>query len=569
MNLDFLIEMGWKSALIAGVALALAAVMRRRAAADRAAVLQLAVALLLATPVIAVTLPALELETPPPATADAPAAMAMFDPMIQAPEVQAPSVIATHAALDDAWSLPNSGQMLLALYGAGLLLVLARLLAGLVTLRRWAGRADPILSSEWTDALARSAAPGRPLPRLLVSDQAPAPMSWGLFRPVILLDRASAARPEDADAIVTHEMAHIARRDWLSLLMARTAVALFWFNPLVWLLERDMFQQVEEAADASALGHVERAAYAQTLVSCAHRHSGARVPANSMAASGLKRRVTAVLEGGFNPAGSRWTVAAMIGCIAFAAPVAAVKLVEAPLAPEAPEVPHLPSAPSAPAVRAVALPPSHAAAIAPAAPLAPATSDTPNVPEVTVDPSAPPAYGIRVHVAPAAPAALAVAAARPAPHAVTPPRVAVGVAPPRPRVPAVAMTRAEVDELREGLKISLSSVGPVAGVDADMIAHVAASGVESAMHAVSHGPLGLEQGALSMERGARQMEVSAHQLRSKAYREQVIQRERAKGRQVTHESLIETSHGLVEGAREMRDGAREMREAARDMRADS
>jgi len=44
MSYDFLIEMGWKSAAIAGGALLLAAMLRSRAAADRGAVLKVAVA---------------------------------------------------------------------------------------------------------------------------------------------------------------------------------------------------------------------------------------------------------------------------------------------------------------------------------------------------------------------------------------------------------------------------------------------------------------------------------------------------------------------------------------------
>ncbi|HZF95074.1 MAG TPA: hypothetical protein VEZ20_09400, partial [Allosphingosinicella sp.] len=62
MSLEFMIEMAWKSALIAGVALALVAVLRSRAAADRAAVLRVSVALLLLLPLLSLALPKLEIE---------------------------------------------------------------------------------------------------------------------------------------------------------------------------------------------------------------------------------------------------------------------------------------------------------------------------------------------------------------------------------------------------------------------------------------------------------------------------------------------------------------------------
>src|SRR5206468_8037612 len=78
MDVSFFGEMAWKSALISGFALALAYVLRSRAASDRALVLRLGVFMLLLLPVIALALPALRIEAwsapPPPVAAPAPAA---------------------------------------------------------------------------------------------------------------------------------------------------------------------------------------------------------------------------------------------------------------------------------------------------------------------------------------------------------------------------------------------------------------------------------------------------------------------------------------------------------------
>ena len=52
-TLEFFAEMGWKSALIAAAALGFAAVLRSRAASDRALVLRIGVAMLLLLPLIA------------------------------------------------------------------------------------------------------------------------------------------------------------------------------------------------------------------------------------------------------------------------------------------------------------------------------------------------------------------------------------------------------------------------------------------------------------------------------------------------------------------------------------
>ena len=41
--------------------------------------------------------------------------------------------------------------------------------------------------------------------------------------------------------------------DWIKLLLARVATALFWFNPLVWVLAREAHQLREETADDAVL----------------------------------------------------------------------------------------------------------------------------------------------------------------------------------------------------------------------------------------------------------------------------------------------------------------------------
>jgi beta-lactamase regulating signal transducer with metallopeptidase domain len=56
--------------------------------------------------------------------------------------------------------------------------------------------------------------------RLLVSEEVGSPMSWGFAKPVILLDVDTLERPEDAEAILAHEMAHVERNDWAVLMPA-------------------------------------------------------------------------------------------------------------------------------------------------------------------------------------------------------------------------------------------------------------------------------------------------------------------------------------------------------------
>ena len=136
MDVSFFGEMAWKSALISGAALALAFVLRSRAAADRALVLRLGVFMLLLLPFISLVLPALKIEAwaapPPPA----------LPPLDAAPALSAadlayalPADPGLQPAEPTIWDDPT--PLVLLAYLGGLAMVGSRLLAGLFLLRRW------------------------------------------------------------------------------------------------------------------------------------------------------------------------------------------------------------------------------------------------------------------------------------------------------------------------------------------------------------------------------------------------------------------------------------------------
>ena len=235
------------------------------------------------------------------------------------------------------WDDPT--PLVLLAYLGGLAMVGARLLAGLFLLGRWTRAAQDVTCPEWLAAFERTrwAARNGEQVRLLVSDRILSPLSWGWRKPVILIDPDTLDQPDDADGILAHEMAHVARRDWPALLGARLVATLFWFNPLVWLLEREVVQQAEEAADLAAAERIEPARYAETLLSWAQANGA--IPANSIApsTSALGRRIRAVLDrrSRERPAGSVWTRLAVVLCVGVATPVAAMKLVAAVQAPPA------------------------------------------------------------------------------------------------------------------------------------------------------------------------------------------------------------------------------------------
>jgi beta-lactamase regulating signal transducer with metallopeptidase domain len=576
MDVAFFAEMAWKSALIAGAALMLAYALRSRAAADRALVLRIGVAMLLLLPLIAVMLPALPIEAWGPPAAQAPAYY-LPGPEIQLPQISAAALQPVPPSI---WDDPT--PLVLLAYAGGLLMVGGRLLAGLWMLRRWTRDARDVTCPLWLAAFerTRSEAPNGDRIRLMVSDTLYSPLSWGLVRPVILIDPDTLAEPDEAEAILAHEVAHIARRDWLALMLTRIAAALFWFNPVVWLLEREIVQQAEEAADCEAARCVEPARYAQTLLSWA-QVPGRALPANSIAPKGsaLGRRVRAILDRRTRerPSGSALTRVAVMLCVAIAAPVAAMKLVQAS-APAAPEAPAAPLAP-----------------IAPHAPASPGAPPTPPAPPAPVAPVAEP--GDLSDIGPAVDQALAEVL----------PQIPVIVASAMSAVDAQEierdvdealrdsrhrMSRAERERVRRDVRRSIEQAQAharraqaeaaravaaarpqIAAAQAEARRAVAAAGprIEMAMRTarmgMASGATGMERGAEGMERGAQRMEETARRLRSdRAYREREIAQARARGETVTHEQLIEAAQSMQEGAQGMREGAREMREGAERMR---
>jgi beta-lactamase regulating signal transducer with metallopeptidase domain len=86
------------------------------------------------------------------------------------------------------------------------------------------------------------------------SDEVSMPMCWGLFRPVVILPAISERWPSDRkSAVMLHEIAHATRCDYLSLVVAEVARAIYWPNPLVWLAASRAATEREHACDDEAL----------------------------------------------------------------------------------------------------------------------------------------------------------------------------------------------------------------------------------------------------------------------------------------------------------------------------
>ncbi|MFN3945464.1 MAG: M56 family metallopeptidase [Allosphingosinicella sp.] len=324
MGMELFLELVWKSSLCAGLTLLLLRAMRGRSAAEKSMAAHFGLVTVLLLPLGTLLLPRVELAAPT-AIADT---LAMFPSESQ----QLGEAIALPAAAETLAAIDWSGLMAVAylLPAAGLLLFT---LAGLFHLGRIRDRAQLVMDSRWLEALAgaQKRLNSDQSAELLASGELKSPVSWGLLRPVIIVDAEGAKDAASAEAIIAHELAHLSRLDWLNLLIARLTTALYWFNPLVWVLARTAGELAEQAADDVVLrSDIGRADYAELLISAArHANGGSLRHANGIApeARALGRRVIGILDPKRSrvPARLGWSAACLSGALGVGTSLAAVQ----------------------------------------------------------------------------------------------------------------------------------------------------------------------------------------------------------------------------------------------------
>ena len=103
--------------------------------------------------------------------------------------------------------------------------------------------------------------------RVKTLDGLSTPLTYGLFRPTILLPAGEDLGEEQLHHIYLHELCHIRHFDVARKYLLLLTLAIHWFNPLVWLMTYAAMQDMEMRCDAcvvQALG--AKKAYATTLV---------------------------------------------------------------------------------------------------------------------------------------------------------------------------------------------------------------------------------------------------------------------------------------------------------------
>lgn len=282
---------------------------------------------------------------------------------------------------------PSWPQMLLALWAAGVLLMLARTLLAWRASRHHVRDAAPCRDAQLVGALRMAAeAHGlRRAPPLRVSAQIDSPQLVGPWHPVLLLParRLPDMADDDLDMALTHELVHLRRRDlWWGLLPA-LAQHLFFFNPLLHWAVREYAIAREAAVDAAVVAGNRhcRHDYGRLLVRLGvAARPGAGLASASPSFLSLKRRLL-MLQ---NTSSSFPRLGATLVLTAVAmAGVTPMRLVAQPTPPAPPSAPAAPKAPAAATPAKPVTSPAPPAPVAPPAPGAPAVPAAPKAPLAT------------------------------------------------------------------------------------------------------------------------------------------------------------------------------------------
>jgi beta-lactamase regulating signal transducer with metallopeptidase domain len=351
---------------VAGLAYLIAS-WRRASAAHRHLIWSIAIVASLAVPLFGSVLPPLLVPIPQalrrttdgmPGKPLGKVAAAPFQPTAGS-ALDAPPVVIHSAPQQQPTTRSRSASFsfaegLLALYVAGVLVLLAGIVRDHWLLSRLTREAKEISDDRWLASLKSLAARAdvRRRVKLLRAGAPIAPLTAGIMRPVIVVPASAEEWPSHRrEGVLLHELAHVARHDCLTQTLAALACTLYWPHPLVWLAAARLRVDRELACDDAVLARGMWAReYARDLLDLA-RGLSAPVPKLAVSMAGVRElegRLRSLIDDARSRrAPSRATmalaiagasVAGLIAAIVRPAPVAAALPLRAPLAAVSPAV---------------------------------------------------------------------------------------------------------------------------------------------------------------------------------------------------------------------------------------
>ena len=132
------------------------------------------------------------------------------------------------------------------------------------------------------------------------SDCISAPLSYGFFRPSILMPKTTEwDNSRHLHYILEHEFVHIRRLDTVTKLFFAAAVCIHWFNPIIWIMYIFAGRDIEISCDEAVVRHfgeASKSAYALTLINMEERKSSLMPLGNHFSKNAAEERITAIMK---------------------------------------------------------------------------------------------------------------------------------------------------------------------------------------------------------------------------------------------------------------------------------
>lgn len=257
--------------------------------------------------------------------------------------------------------------LLLTCYFSVVALLLLRILVGLTAVSkicRCASNATDVNMQLLIKKLSADLGLSRSIDLQITSDFA-SPFACGVFNPKIVLPKHSENWSHSTlKNVLLHELMHIKRLDWITMLSCHLICCVYWINPLSWIALKRLNDEAESSCDSAVLAEgIDAGHYAESLVYVARHSRSDRILPVQMMSGGqqLSDRINTVFEHGNNRASipKKLHLPLMVFCLFLISSFSNLKMVSANsvsgssifnsaryLVPEQIAAPQYPSSPS-------------------------------------------------------------------------------------------------------------------------------------------------------------------------------------------------------------------------------
>ncbi len=148
-----------------------------------------------------------------------------------------------------------------AVWVVGFVCMLVKHVIGLIYIRKLKNNGLHEVTGHWSDQfvqMVKDVGIDRHI-RLYYSQLVRNPLTFGTIKPIVLVPVGffSELSPEEVEAILMHELAHIRRHDYLLNLIQRLISAVLFYHPGIWLLNNYIDLERENACDDFAVGRMK------------------------------------------------------------------------------------------------------------------------------------------------------------------------------------------------------------------------------------------------------------------------------------------------------------------------